>query len=65
MAWSIDHNDVYDIFPDIILYFPMYQNESMQFGVKLPPQVSHVILILALDTARVSYYVYCGVLCSS
>jgi len=43
LAWHIDDNHIYDIFPEIIMYFPLHGNQSMQFGVKFPPQVSYSI----------------------
>ena len=48
LAWRIGNNDLYNMFPDIILYFPLYNNQSLQFGVKVPPQVSHVIPVICV-----------------
>ena len=39
LAWHTKHTDIYDVFPVISFYFPLHDNDSMQFGVTMPPQV--------------------------
>ena len=57
LAWKNEHiGDIYDVFPVITFFFPLHGNDSMQFGVTMPPQVRLTVAIVTTDNIFTSLH---------